>query len=121
MPHSNAWLLARSVFHVIFGCSGQVLDMDPSDKAACAMCLESAVASLSAALRPAQADFDSLQAECFQGGHLWSTPGWAEETFDAWSSTCGIKQIAAVAQTLHDKVGCGTVSKCILCHSLNTV
>ena len=79
------------------------------------------MASLSAALRPAQADFDSLQAECFQGGHLWSTPGWAGETCNAWSTICGIKHIVAVAEQFHDKVECGTLSKCILCHSLNTL
>ena len=97
-------LFAACVLTVLFGRSDQVLHMDPSDKDACAMCLESAVASLAAALRSAQDGFDSLQADCFEGGHLWSTPGWAGEMLDAWSDSHEFDKLLSVAHQTHKQV-----------------
>lgn len=92
--------------------------MDTSDKDGCAKCLDSAVASLSAALRSAQAEFDSLQAECFEGGHFWSTPGWAGETLAAWSDKHGFRQLLSVAHQAYDQVGRRIVSSanCTIAH-----
>ena len=78
--------------------------MDPSDEDACAMCLESAVASLAAALSSAQDGFDSLQAECFEGGHLWSTPRSAGDMLAAWSDSHEFDKLFSVAHQTHTKV-----------------
>lgn len=94
----------------LHGCSGQVLQMDASDKEACVTCLESAVVTLSAALHVLQASFDSLQASCFADVTVLSTPGWAEQVLNEWSDTCGIQHLVSIARQICEKVGCRTLA-----------
>lgn len=95
---------------LLHGRSGRVLQMDASDKGACVVCLESAVAVLSAALHVVQTSFDRLQAICFADATFLSTPGRAEQVLDERSDTCGIQRLISVARQMCDKVGCRTVS-----------
>lgn len=95
--------------------AAQVLQMDASDQAACVICLESAVATLSAALHRVQSSFDSLQASCFADVSLLSKPHWAEQMLDTWSDTCDIHRLLAVAAQIHDKVNVLTSASVYVC------
>ena len=84
--------------------AAQLQQMEASDEPACVSCLESAVATLSAALHHAQSSFDSLQARCFADVSFLSEPHWAKQMLDMWSDTCDVHRLHAVAGQIRDKV-----------------